>query len=517
MVGGDGACLGCGEKTVVHLFVATAEALMQPRVARQIEKIDDLIARLDQHTRLKLAATIDLSDDARVANALDHLHNADVTLASFSEQLDSRHAGKTIDPEWLRWVSQLIAKLKHLRWQYTDGAGRRGRSSMGIVNSTGCTSVWASTYPFNPYPFPWTNHLFQDSPSMAMGIFEGHMARMAEGFAAVRMAEIELDGGYRKEKQGEFFTYFNWKQFTDEEFHLCPPVVSIGGDGAMYDIGFQNLSRMMMSGKPIKVLVLDTQVYSNTGGQACTSGFTGQVSDMAQYGKAFHGKEEIRKEIALIGMAHRTTFIAQGTTANTSHLIESFVEGLNARRPALFNIYSPCMPEHGIADDLAEFQSKLAVEPGRQSVARCRLADLHLEVSGRDRRPRRNGSPDDLRRLRHDRRPVPQAVPHGSPRRLEREHGSPRRVPGIRSRRQGREVPLHLGGEQEEQADSRDPGRAAGSLLRRPPALLAIVEVAGRRPARRRHNGDRRTGPQRIRAVDRGAVAGDGGQRHPAR
>ena len=362
MVGGDGACLGCGEKTVVHLFVATAEALMQPRVARQIEKIDDLISRLDQHTRLKLAATLDLSDDARVANALDHLHNADVTLASFSEQLDARHAGKTIDPEWLRWVSQLIAKLKHLRWQYTDGAGRRGRSSMGIVNSTGCTSVWASTYPFNPYPFPWTNHLFQDSPSMAMGIFEGHMSRMAEGFAAIRMAELELDSGYRKEKHAEFFTYFNWKQFSEEEFHLCPPVVSIGGDGAMYDIGFQNLSRMMMSGKPIKVLVLDTQVYSNTGGQACTSGFTGQVSDMAQFGKAFHGKEEIRKEIALIGMAHRTTFIAQGTTANTSHLIESFVEGLNARRPALFNIYSPCMPEHGIADDLAEFQSKLAVE-----------------------------------------------------------------------------------------------------------------------------------------------------------
>lgn len=362
IVGGDGACLGCGEKTVVHLFVATAEALMQPRVAKQIAKIDELIARLDQHTRLKLAATLDLSDEDRVASALDNLKNHDVTLASFSEKLDERHAGKTIDPEWLRWVSQLIAKLKHLRWQYTDGAGRRGRSSMGIINSTGCTSVWASTYPFNPYPFPWTNHLFQDSPSMAMGIFEGHMARMAEGFSAIRMAEIELDGGYRKEKHGEFFTYFNWKQFTEEEFHLCPPVVSIGGDGAMYDIGFQNLSRMMMSGKPIKVLVLDTQVYSNTGGQACTSGFTGQVSDMAQYGKAFHGKEEIRKEIALVGMAHRTTYIAQGTTANPSHLIESFIEGLNAKRPALFNIYSPCMPEHGIGDDVAEHQSKLAVE-----------------------------------------------------------------------------------------------------------------------------------------------------------
>lgn len=362
MVGGDGACLGCGEKTVVHLFVATAEALMQPRVARQVKKIDELIAKLDQHTRLKLAATLDLSDEERVAHALDNLHNTDVTLASFSEKLDERHTGKTIDPDWLRWVSQLIAKLRHLRWQYTEGAGRRGRSSMGIVNSTGCTSVWGSTYPFNPYPFPWTNHLFQDSPSMAMGIFEGHMARMAEGFAAIRMAELELNGGYRADKHANFFTYFNWKQFTDEEFQLCPPVVSIGGDGAMYDIGFQNLSRMMMSGKPIKVLILDTQVYSNTGGQACTSGFTGQVSDMAQYGKAFHGKEEIRKEIALIAMAHRTTYVLQGTTANTSHLIEGFVEGLNARVPSLFNIYSPCMPEHGIADDLAEHQSKLAVE-----------------------------------------------------------------------------------------------------------------------------------------------------------
>lgn len=364
MSGGDGACLGCGEKTVVHLFTATVEALMQPRVAKQVKKIEDLIARLDRHVRLKLASTLDLSDSKRIEDALAKLQMqaADVTLASFSEKLDERHAGKTLDGEWVRWVTQLLARLKHLHWQYTEGVGRQGRSSMGIVNSTGCTSVWGSTYPFNPYPFPWTNHLFQDSPSMAMGIFEGHMARMAEGFKAVRMAEIELEAGFKAEKHQDFFTYFNWKNFSDEEFHLCPPVVSIGGDGAMYDIGFQNLSRMMMSGKPIKVLILDTQVYSNTGGQACTSGFTGQVSDMAQYGKAFQGKEEIRKEIALIGMAHRTTYIAQGSTCNTTHLIESFIEGINARRPALFNVYSPCMPEHGIADDLAQHQSKLAVE-----------------------------------------------------------------------------------------------------------------------------------------------------------
>jgi pyruvate-ferredoxin/flavodoxin oxidoreductase len=156
--------------------------------------------------------------------------------------------------------------------------------------------------------------------------------------------------------------YFNWREFTDEEFLLCPPVVAVGGDGAMYDIGFQNLSRMLASGMPIKALVLDTQVYSNTGGQNCTSGFVGQVSDMAPFGKEGKGKEEIRKEISLIGLAHRTTYILQSGIGHASHMMEGFIEGLNTRRPALFNIYAVCQPEHGVADDASESQSKLAVE-----------------------------------------------------------------------------------------------------------------------------------------------------------
>ena len=139
-------------------------------------------------------------------------------------------------------------------------------------------------------------------------------------------------------------------------------MVAVGGDGAMYDIGFQNLSRVMSSGMPIKVLVVDTQVYSNTGGQACTSGFIGQVSDMAQYGKAIQGKQEPRKEIGLIGMAHRTTYVMQSTIAHPSHMIEGFIRGLKTRRPALFNLYSNCQPEHGIGDDMSSAQSKLAVE-----------------------------------------------------------------------------------------------------------------------------------------------------------
>jgi pyruvate-ferredoxin/flavodoxin oxidoreductase len=197
---------------------------------------------------------------------------------------------------------------------------------------------------------------------MAMGVFEGHMAKMAEGFRAIRTAELELAGHYDPGEHDEFLTYFDWRQFSDEEWELCPPVVSLGGDGAMYDIGFQNLSRLMASGKPIKVLVLDTQVYSNTGGQACTSGFTGQISDMAQFGKAIQGKQEPRKEIGLIGMAHRTTYVMQSTIAHPNHMIEGFIRGLKARRPALFNIYSSCQPEHGIGDDMSSHQAKLAAE-----------------------------------------------------------------------------------------------------------------------------------------------------------
>jgi pyruvate-ferredoxin/flavodoxin oxidoreductase len=222
--------------------------------------------------------------------------------------------------------------------------------------------VWASTYPFNPYPFPWTSHLFQDSPSVAMGVFEGHMAKMVEGFKAVRQVEMELAGGYVPEDSDKFFAHFNWQQLSDEEFHLCPPVVAMGGDGAMFDIGFQNLSRALMSGKPIKVFIVDTQVYSNTGGQACTSGFIGQVADMSPYGASQHGKSESRKEISLIGMAHRTAFIHQSSLANVNHMLEGFIDGLNSRRPALFNVYAVCPPEHGVGDNSAVAQSKMAVE-----------------------------------------------------------------------------------------------------------------------------------------------------------
>ncbi len=362
MVCGDGACLGCGEKTIIHLFTSTVTALMQPRIQRHLKQLDDQINQLEKHIRLKLSEGLDLSDIGTIDSIISGDPDHDLTLSGLSGKLDIDNETTVLDRRWLKRVTGLLDQLRDLKWRYEEGPTKRGRSDMGFVNATGCTSVWGSTFPYNPYPFPWTSHLFQDSPSIAMGLFEGHMAKMAAGFKAMRLAELELAGKYNEAEHDPAFQKFDWKDFSEEEWLLCPPVVSVGGDGAMYDIGFQNLSRALASGMPVKVLVVDTQVYSNTGGQACTSGFISQVADMSPYGKDWKGKEEVRKEISLIGLAHRTSYVMQGAMSNVTHLLEGFIDGLNKRRPALFNIHAVCPPEHGVGDDMSDKQSKRAVE-----------------------------------------------------------------------------------------------------------------------------------------------------------
>ncbi|HSR14223.1 MAG TPA: 2-oxoacid:acceptor oxidoreductase family protein, partial [Gemmatimonadales bacterium] len=273
MFGGDGACMGCGEKTAIHLVFSAVNALMLPRVKHHLDQLDQLIADLEKRGRELLTAETDL----------EKLDLAAVDQASLPVAPGQREA--------LTRIARMLHDLRDLKWRYTAGPGGKGRSTLGIANSTGCSSVWGSTYPYNPYPFPWVNHLFQDAPSIAIGIFEGHMRKMADGFKAVRRARLELDGEYDAKVHEPVLERFDWHQFTDEEFALCPPIFAVGGDGAMLDIGFQNLSRLLASDKPVRVLVLDTQVYSNTGGQASTGSFFGQVSDMASFGKAHHGKE----------------------------------------------------------------------------------------------------------------------------------------------------------------------------------------------------------------------------------
>jgi pyruvate/2-oxoacid:ferredoxin oxidoreductase beta subunit/NAD-dependent dihydropyrimidine dehydrogenase PreA subunit len=200
--------------------------------------------------------------------------------------------------------------------------GSKYGDQWGIIAATGCNTVYTSTYPYNPYLVPWTNSLFENAPADAIG---------------VRM---------------------RWDQIGWHD----KPLWCIGGDGAMFDIGFQALSRMFASGMNIKVFVLDTQVYSNTGGQASTSSYTGQNTKMSVHGKKLGGKQERRKEIAQIAMMHPRTFVAQTTCAHINHFYKSVLGALEFDGPAIVSCYTTCQPEHGVADNMAGDQARLAVD-----------------------------------------------------------------------------------------------------------------------------------------------------------
>jgi len=200
--------------------------------------------------------------------------------------------------------------------------GSKYGDQWGLVAATGCNTVYTSTYPYNPYLVPWTNSLFENAPADAIG---------------VRM---------------------RWDQMGWHD----KPIWCIGGDGAMFDIGFQALSRLFASGMNVKVFVLDTQVYSNTGGQASTSTYMGQNTKMSVHGKTVGGKQERRKEIAQIAIMHPRTYVAQTTCAHVNHFYKSVMGALEFDGPALVVCYTTCQPEHGVADNMAGEQARLAVD-----------------------------------------------------------------------------------------------------------------------------------------------------------
>ncbi len=203
-----------------------------------------------------------------------------------------------------------------------SATGAKYGDQWALVAATGCNTVYTSTYPYNPYLVPWTNSLFETAPADAIG---------------VRM---------------------RWDQMGWND----KPIWCIGGDGAMFDIGFQALSRLFASGMNVKVFVLDTQVYSNTGGQASTSTYTGQNTKMSVHGKSFGGKQERRKEIAQIAMMHPRTYVAQTTCAHINHFYKAVIGALEFDGPAMVVCYTTCQPEHGVADNMAGEQARLAVD-----------------------------------------------------------------------------------------------------------------------------------------------------------
>jgi pyruvate-ferredoxin/flavodoxin oxidoreductase len=192
-------------------------------------------------------------------------------LASADKHGAPPSGGEPIDQAWLRRVTQLLA-AQGPALALREGHGRARPLEHGHDQLHRLHVGLGLHLPLQPLPVP-----VDEPPVPGLAVDgDGHL-RGAHGQDGGRLqghaqAELELAGGTTRSQARPLLHLLRLAAVHDEEWELCPPVVAVGGDGAMYDIGFQNLSRAMMSGKPIKVVVVDTQVYSNTGGQACTSG-----------------------------------------------------------------------------------------------------------------------------------------------------------------------------------------------------------------------------------------------------
>ncbi len=321
--GGHGACRGCGEVTAIRLITSLSRALGEEKRRTHVAELEGLVGDLGE----KLAS-VDKADADRRAR-----------------------------------IGHAIGELDRSLYLYEAGPSGNGPAPTVVANSTGCSSVYASTMPFTPYLDPWVNSLFQDAQPLAGGIYEGISAQMVREIKALRTAKLELDDAYNPAIHDAELRLLSWRGFTSAESRLMPEVLTIGGDGANYDIGFGAMSRVLAGGTPVKMLVLNTGSYSNTGGQASTASYIGQDADLSRYGKAHDGKTESRKELALLAAFHPGVYSCVTATALHGHFLQASLEMLGYQGgAAVMDVYTPCGTENGIPEDLSNTRSRLAVE-----------------------------------------------------------------------------------------------------------------------------------------------------------
>jgi len=147
---------------------------------------------------------------------------------------------------------------------------------------------------------------------------------------------------------------------TDQEVIELPKAWVVGGDGGMGDIGYQNVSKVILQNRPnVKAVMLDTQVYSNTGGQNSDSTPMLGGNDMNMFGAATQGKNVEKKTVAETFLAgHGSPFVAQISIANAPKLYRAILDGLEYRGTAFLQCFTTCQPEHGVADDMALTQAQ---------------------------------------------------------------------------------------------------------------------------------------------------------------
>jgi len=375
LVSGDGACAGCGEKSILRAITSITEAYMRPMYHRKAERLLAFADRLEADGRTRLAE-LKLQDEKEyqlfrqaVAHILMGLGGEDE--ADTRKRISDN--GPISDEDLVAAIVSVLRvdAFNHKHLQSTDGRLGNGMSTMFMGASTGCNTVYGSTPPANPHPYPWMNSLFQDGPTISWLFGESLMLQHARrSVAPERLAKALLgersaagSGAGVIDEQGYWtLTHLTEVEMTDQEIRELPKVWLVGGDGALGDIGFQNLSKVILQNRPnVKGIMLDTQVYSNTGGQNSDSSNMMGGYDMNQFGKASQGKLNEKKNVAeILTGGHGSPYIAQVSMANSAKLYQSLVEGLEYHGTAFFQSYTTCQPEHGVADDMSAHQARLA-------------------------------------------------------------------------------------------------------------------------------------------------------------
>jgi len=259
-----------------------------------------------------------------------------------------------------------------------------------VANATGCSSIYGGNLPTTPYTCnedgrgpAWANSLFEDNAEFGLGmrvavenqmeIAKGTLTRLGgqlepglvdallsaeqsdeAGIAAQRERVVQLKAALKKIDTPDS------KRLLDVADYLVEKSVWIvGGDGWAYDIGFGGLDHVLASGRNVNVLVLDTEVYSNTGGQASKSTPIGAIAKFASSGKAV-GK----KDLGLIAMNYGNVYVARvAMGAKDTQTVNAFYEAMRHPGPSLIIAYSHCIA-HGYNLAAGMEQQKLAVNSG---------------------------------------------------------------------------------------------------------------------------------------------------------
>ncbi|MEY4386888.1 MAG: hypothetical protein RLY20_2171 [Verrucomicrobiota bacterium] len=372
LVSGDGACAGCGEKSVLRALASTTEAYMRPIYHAKADRLRAKAERIEKEGAQKLAALKARNDAeyqlfrrsfAHIVMGLGGENDKDT--AKRIADYEAKH-GVITDEQIVKGLVAVLRQdaFNHRELQAIDGRRANGMSVMMMGASTGCNTVYGSTPPSNPHPYPWMNSLFQDGATiswlLAESLIQNHARRSV---VPERLSDALLDRAEKVTSDAEYFTltHLDDASMTESEIRELPKMWVVGGDGALGDIGFQNVSKVILQNRPnVKILMLDTQVYSNTGGQNSDSSTMLGGYDMNQFGTASQGKLIEKKNVAeAFTSGHGSPFVAQVSMANAAKLYKAMLDGLEYRGTAFFQAYTTCQPEHGVGDNMSADQAKM--------------------------------------------------------------------------------------------------------------------------------------------------------------